>query len=203
MTDRKVVWVVDFQTSTYLDAQPLLATRNIDLFVLKPESPYLEGAALDLTRDYGAPHLIIQRDDQPKLDLSLIRNYPPPSFANAESFQDATGLITHLNAHFSTQWSSLDDKLRIDHNSNVINFGDITLHLTPRELTIFEMLYTSHQRVVARSEFLSKIWGETSVCNKVLDVHVSNLRKKIQKHGFQIRFQKPDSFLLLLPDTEK
>lgn len=61
------------------------------------------------------------------------------------------------------------------------------LDLTFIEFKIFRLLATTPNKIFARSEILDRVWGHAvSVTDRVVDVHISNLRKKIMECGVTI-----------------
>lgn len=73
--------------------------------------------------------------------------------------------------------------------------GKVTL--TPREYQILGLLYQGDQHAARRADLYSQVWNGVRVCNKVLDVHVSKLRKKLTTIGVQVNFEKPASYKLV------
>jgi DNA-binding winged helix-turn-helix (wHTH) protein len=52
-------------------------------------------------------------------------------------------------------------------------------------------------RSVNRKDILKKVWGATSVHPKTVDVHLYNLRRKLDPLGFQITSHGPGQWKLL------
>jgi DNA-binding response OmpR family regulator len=75
--------------------------------------------------------------------------------------------------------------------------GKVTL--TPREYQILGLLYQGDQHAARRADLYAQVWNGVRVCNKVLDVHVSKLRKKLSGIGVQVTFEKPASYKLIFP----
>lgn len=58
------------------------------------------------------------------------------------------------------------------------------LRLTPKEFKLLEFFLLHAEEVVRRTELLEKVWGlDFDPGSNVVDVHVSNLRSKLQKNG--------------------
>ncbi len=61
------------------------------------------------------------------------------------------------------------------------------LDLTFIEFKIFRLLASTPNKIFSRSEILDRVWGHAiSVTDRVVDVHISNLRKKINDSGVSI-----------------
>jgi DNA-binding response OmpR family regulator len=68
--------------------------------------------------------------------------------------------------------------------------------LTPREFQILSLLYRGAEHTATRTELFASVWSGVSVCNKVLDVHVSKLRKKLAGLGIGVSFVRPAAYRL-------
>lgn len=205
----KVVWVLDHRSSPYFDAQPLLSIRNIHLIMLeKNQLGIFELSALPpLVRQFGAPDLLIIGKDYADLQGALMIQFDHkpkiwsehPSTLNADDlpslpFRDATSLINCLQTFFDQTRPAPEPNLQLDPENCSIAYNGQLIRLTPREFDILKHLYIAPGHSVSRKDFFNHVWKGLKVCNKVLDVHVSNLRKKVHQHGISIQFVKPGSF---------
>lgn len=90
-----------------------------------------------------------------------------------------------------------------DPASEVMRFGDFVLDvggfelrdptgkvdLTPRELTLLAAFLRHRGQVLTRQQILDSVWGtDTYVTERVVDTHVGNLRKKIERDPGRPRF---------------
>src|SRR6266446_5156814 len=94
--------------------------------------------------------------------------------------------------------------LTLDPASRRVTRGGITVSLTPKEYAILEVLMRSAGEVVSRTRLAERVWDEASeVLDNLVDVHVSHLRRKIDRgadvplihtvRGFGYRLGPPDS----------
>ena len=94
--------------------------------------------------------------------------------------------------------------LMLDPASRRVTRGGITVSLTPKEYAILEVLMRSAGEVVSRTRLAERVWDEASeVLDNLVDVHVSHLRRKIDRgadvplihtvRGFGYRLGPPDS----------
>lgn len=74
--------------------------------------------------------------------------------------------------------------------------GHDEVALTPREFQILRVIHDGENRTAARAALFAEVWSGVKVCNKVLDVHVSKLRKKLVPLGIGITFVKPNGYRL-------
>jgi two-component system alkaline phosphatase synthesis response regulator PhoP len=65
--------------------------------------------------------------------------------------------------------------------------GQETIDLTSREVRIFSLFARTPNKIFSREEILDRVWGySVSVTDRAVDVHVSNLRKKLGGSGVSI-----------------
>lgn len=93
--------------------------------------------------------------------------------------------------------------LKIDPKGRKVLKGDVELHLTPMEWKILNLLISEPGRAFSREEIKRAIWIDKKIYNwsRVLDVHIKNLREKIEDdpnnptyiitvHGFGYKFRE-------------
>ena len=86
--------------------------------------------------------------------------------------------------------------LQIDRMSNSISFNNIEIQLTPREFQILNYLIDGGDAGVQKNDLLQLIWKNTSVTSNTVEVHICNIRKKIEPIGFEITTKPPHTFCL-------
>ena len=67
-----------------------------------------------------------------------------------------------------------------------LSFDGIPVNLTKKEFDIFQYLVLNKNRVITRLQLTEHIWGDILEVNSdsnFIDVHVRNLRKKLDKHS--------------------
>ena len=94
--------------------------------------------------------------------------------------------------------------LTLDPASRRVARGGVKIGLTSKEYTILEVLMQNAGETVSRTRLVERVWDEASeVLDNLVDVHVSHLRKKIDREpgssliqtvrGFGYRLGVPDS----------
>jgi two-component system OmpR family response regulator len=66
-----------------------------------------------------------------------------------------------------------------------VNYNEVSINLTKKEFDIFQYLVLNKNRVITRLQLTEHIWGDILEVNSdsnFIDVHVRNLRKKLDKH---------------------
>jgi DNA-binding response OmpR family regulator len=72
--------------------------------------------------------------------------------------------------------------LTLDPVTRRVARGSLAISLTPKEYAILEALMRSVGQVVTRTRLAERVWDEASeVLDNLVDVHVSHLRKKIDR----------------------
>lgn len=67
-----------------------------------------------------------------------------------------------------------------------VNFNNNPIALTKKEFDIFQFLALNKNRVITRLQLTEHVWGDILEVNSdsnFIDVHVRNLRKKLDKHA--------------------
>lgn len=67
-----------------------------------------------------------------------------------------------------------------------VSFDKTSINLTKKEFDIFQYLVLNKNRVITRLQLTEHIWGDILEVNSdsnFIDVHVRNLRKKLDKHS--------------------
>ncbi len=76
--------------------------------------------------------------------------------------------------------------LSIDEKSHQVKIKEKTIHLTHIEFAILLKLIESQNQIVSRDELEKTIWKSKKTENRILDIHLNTLRKKIQNFDHQI-----------------
>ena len=80
--------------------------------------------------------------------------------------------------------------LRLDLRARRAEIGESDLELTSAELRILELLVRADARTVSRDELMTQALGRRLLpTDRSLDTHVSNRRRKLQKHTDRVTLQ--------------
>jgi DNA-binding response OmpR family regulator len=72
----------------------------------------------------------------------------------------------------------------LDPASRTVRRGGVAIDLTTREFSLLELLLRQAGRVLSRDQILDHVWDESfDSFSNVVDVHVRNLRRKIDRAG--------------------
>ncbi len=82
-------------------------------------------------------------------------------------------------------------ELRIDYAKHRVTVGGRDVHLTPTEFRLLAALAREPGRVFSRSQLIQKVLGyDFEGSERTVDVHVLNLRRKIEPDGASTRYIK-------------
>lgn len=74
-------------------------------------------------------------------------------------------------------------KMEIYPNDYIVTYNGVQVELTSKEFELLKLLAQRPDRVFSREQILEEIWkDEFDVFDRVVDVHINNLRKKLGKN---------------------
>jgi DNA-binding response OmpR family regulator len=91
-------------------------------------------------------------------------------------------------AELGTPPSKQFGELLIDEARHEVTLGGEVIPLTAREFTLLAALAAHPGRVFTRAQLLERVWGDEYYDNHVVDVHVANLRKKLEADPARPRY---------------
>jgi DNA-binding response OmpR family regulator len=98
-------------------------------------------------------------------------------------------LLARVRALLRRGGSTREERLiysdvEIDRLKHAATRAGADLRLTPREYQLLEFFLLRPEEVVRRTELLEKVWDlHFDPMSNVVDVHVGNLRRKLNRHG--------------------
>ncbi len=188
----EVLTAVDGRT-----ALDLARTAQLDLVVLDVMLPVLDGIEVcRQLRQFSDAYVIMLTARAEELDKILgltvgADDYLTKPFSPRELVarikallrrprQTATALHTGLappdDAPAPQRW----DDLLIDEAQHEVTLHGQPVELTAREFALLLALARHPGRVFTRAHLLERVWGDTYYDEHVVDVHVGNLRKKLE-----------------------
>lgn len=118
-----------------------------------------------------------------------------------------TELLARVRALVRRAYARKDPVLRIadleiDTASRTARRGGLALDLTAREFALLEYLALRTGEVVPRGDLLERLYQlEDAATSNVLEVHVSNLRRKLEEQGAErlLHTRRGEGYLLAVP----
>ncbi len=74
----------------------------------------------------------------------------------------------------------------LEHRSVQVD-GQNVENLTGKQIQLLSLFVKSPSRSVTRDQIMNRVWGKTVVHPKTIDVHLYNLRRKLQTYGLIIK----------------
>lgn len=94
-----------------------------------------------------------------------------------------------MQQHLTTQNTLKLDDVTLDVEHRRVTAHNGTFHLTPIECQLLRVLMMNHDQVVHRAVLMKKVWETDFVDDtRTIDVHISWLRKKIEKNPRRPRY---------------
>lgn len=111
---------------------------------------------------------------------------------------DALGLMTHEDLHRPNNLLENSNDIGRFHDFHLNLYSstiawerEMSQQLTPKEYRILSLFMNAPANRLKRDEIYESLWMSYKVSAKTIDVHLSNLRKKIALSGLKIRFETP------------
>ena len=95
------------------------------------------------------------------------------------------------------------EALRVDWGKHVVTLNGKPVELTPKEFELLRALVDAKGRVLTREILLDKVWGyerSLEIETRTVDLHISQLRKKLKRLGERIVTVKTTGYRLALDD---
>ncbi len=160
--------------------------ENFDLFILDLMLPGLAGEKVieEIRKVTNAPVLILSSKDSMDSKLALLRggadDYMTKPF-NVEELLARANILTKRSDNSSASKSLSYKSLRIDNYQAYVD--DKALSLTKTEFRILELLISNPNQVFTKENLYEYSQGDYYLpTDNSINVHISNLRKKIKKY---------------------
>ncbi len=171
------------------DGLALAANENYHALIVDRMLPNLNGLALiSALRKSGntTPALILSALGEVVDRVEGLRaggdDYLPKPFAFSELLARLEALVRRATAEVQQTTLTVGD-LRMDLLTREVKRGETRIALQPREFRLLEYLMRHSNQVVTRTMLLENVWDyHFDPQTNVIDVHISRLRRKIDKH---------------------
>jgi DNA-binding response OmpR family regulator len=180
---------------------------------------HFDVVVLDLELPDGTAHDLMQ-EMQDKLKNSSVLILTAKDHFDDKEIAFKHGALDYLQKPFNPKelrlrvMSHMSKRQEFAKESNILRVGSVICNLEeqrlylnandkePTDLTVYEfrifkMLAKEPNKVISRNDLLEKIWGTTvAVTPRTIDVHVSNLRKKLQTTDVEILSKQGSGYIL-------
>ena len=111
-------------------------------------------------------------------------DYLPKPFGPAELLARIRAVLRRSRLPANVRDALELSGIRLDPNTHMVRQNEQEISLTSIEFTILEILMRAAGRVVSRDELAAALYHrEATPYERAIDVHVSNLRKKLETRG--------------------
>lgn len=172
----------------YSGTEALIYLKDgFDLFILDLMLPGLAGEKVieEIRKVTNAPVLVLSSKDSMDSKLALLRggadDYMTKPF-NLEELLARANILTKRSEHSGQNLTY--KSLRLDTNNYQAYVDDMTLALTKTEFKILELLISNPKQVFTKENLYEYSQGDYYLAtDNSINVHISNLRKKIKKYS--------------------
>jgi two-component system OmpR family response regulator len=171
------------------DALQLMSIEAFDVVVLDRMLPGMDGIQVLRNLDHRPhpPVLILSAVDQPGDRIEGLRagaeDYLGKPFDFTELLLRLEGLVRRRLFSSETERVLRLDDLTIDLRQRRVTRAGQVVVLTEKEFELLRVLADNPGRTVTRAMLLEKVWGyQFDPQTNLIDVHVSNLRGKIDRN---------------------
>ena len=172
----------------YSGTEALIYLKDgFDLFILDLMLPGLAGEKVieEIRKTTNAPVLVLSSKDSMDSKLALLRggadDYMTKPF-NLEELLARANILTKRSEHSGQNLTY--KSLRLDTDNYQAFVDDMPLALTKTEFKILELLISNPKQVFTKENLYEYSQGDYYLAtDNSINVHISNLRKKIKKYS--------------------
>lgn len=173
------------------EALLLLEKESFDLILLDLMLPGLSGEEIltKINEEFQIPIICVSAKDALDTKLRLIRDgaddYITKPFNNEELIIRIGAVLRRMSKCATTDETNISrfKDLVLDSENHIVTIKNEPVELTMKEYSILELLISNPKKVFTKQNIFESVWSEECIVDeRVVTVHVSNLRNKL-KHG--------------------
>lgn len=176
----------------------LICNNSYDVVVLDLNLPKIEGLAVcERIRAQGieTPVLMLTAKDTLDDKLAGFSKGADDYLVKPFEMDELIARVKVLSKRRSGQVAKLTIKdLEFDLSSREVIRGGQAIRLSPIAIKILELLMRESPNSVSREKIIQTVWGDEQPDSNSLKVHIFNLRKQIDKEGFEPLIQTVPSY---------
>ncbi|MGE4498274.1 MAG: response regulator transcription factor [Deferribacterales bacterium] len=164
--------------------------NNVDLIVLDLNLPDVDGQQICrlIRKEKDVPILILSARDNVSDKVICLEygadDYLTKPFENIELTARIKAILRRTEPTAETCQEGVIQffHISIDKCDRTVHIGGEKVNITPKEFELLMYFYEKRGQVLSRDEIVKDIWGKNTVYSwsRSLDVHVKNLRQKIE-----------------------
>jgi len=187
-----------YETSTGFEGLQSIQSVRPDIILLDLNLPDMEGSKVlaELRAWCSIPVMIISVRNLEGDIVSLLDGGADDYLIKPFNVEE---LVARMNVALRRTRPELSEKvvrcgdLQVDLDAHRVTVEDQEVHLTPTEFSILSYLAKNHGKIVTQTQLLKELWGPLAdVEEGSLRVHISSLRKKIEKDTSRPKYLKTE-----------
>ncbi|MCR4281392.1 MAG: response regulator transcription factor [Candidatus Kaiserbacteria bacterium] len=173
----------------------LMYREEYDLILMDLGLPGMNGMALTTSlREEGVktPIIIVTGDSETASKIALLNSGAEDYVVKPFSSEELVARINSVLRRPVTMQPVVYavGELTIDTAAHRLSIGNKDIPLTLKEYALLECFIRSPNEVLTREDLHNKVWDFNALnLSNVLDVHIKNLRKKLESAGNSVRFE--------------
>ncbi|MDQ7821953.1 MAG: response regulator transcription factor [Candidatus Eremiobacteraeota bacterium] len=172
------------------EALGLVSAEEPDMIILDLMIPGIEGLEVlrEIRRDRGTPILILSaRNEETDRVVGLelgADDFVSKPFSPRELIARVKALLRRSMSLPVQKRILQRGPLAIDFEGRKARVAGTEVFFTPIEFALLRLLSSHSGKIFSREELLDRIWGQDFVGEtRTVDVHVKNIRKKLESHA--------------------
>lgn len=173
------------------EAMIYLQSNNFHLVLMDLMLPGMSGEELikNIRRNKTMPVMVISAKLDKEVKLELFRLGADDYITKPFDIEELSARIEanirrymEFNNNAPVDQILIYKDIMLNKETKEVRANDITLNLTAREYNILELLLTHPKKVFSKANIFESVWEEEYLCDEnTVNVHMSNLRNKLQK----------------------
>lgn len=177
-----------------LEALRVMRSQPVDLVILDLMMPHLDGEGfIRAVREVSDVYVIVLtartgEDDQVTLYALGADDYVEKPFSCKALVSKVAAVFARLDRKLYGMAVRQVEGITLDEASRSVRVDGLERALKPKEYDLLRYLMLNQGVVLSRDQILGQVWGfDYSGGDRTVDVHVSNLRRKLGAHGERIQ----------------
>ncbi len=173
----------------------LLYRNEYDMVILDLTLPQMDGMTLTKglrAEGIATPIIIVTGNSDTKTKIELLNSGADDYVVKPFSADELIARISSVLRRPALSQPVVHKLggLTVDTAARRVQVGDVEVPLTLKEYALFECFLRRPNEVLSREELFNQVWDfNTLTWSNVLDVHMKNLRKKLDVGGDTARFE--------------
>ncbi|WP_333859570.1 response regulator transcription factor [Clostridium sp.] len=178
------------------EALLLLEKESFNLILLDLMLPGLSGEEIltKINEEFQIPIICVSAKDDLDTKLGLIRDgaddYITKPFNNEELIVRIGAVLRRMSKCETTDETNIFrfKDLVLDSENHIVTIKNEPIELTMKEYSILELLISTPKKVFTKQNIFESVWSEECIIDeRVVTVHVSNLRNKLKNREAYIK----------------